>query len=63
MTENTKAELEALRQDLIEDKASGDAGPLDFAEIRRDARRRAGLAPEKPRGSEQNTGRVRDCTS
>lgn len=38
--------VEALRRALIEGEASGDAGPLDFGQIRREARRRAGLASE-----------------
>ena len=39
------APRETLRQTLIDGEASGDAGALDFDEIRREARKRAGLAP------------------
>lgn len=36
----------ALRRALEQGAASGDAGPLDFSELRRKARAQAGLAPE-----------------
>ncbi|HEX8309563.1 MAG TPA: type II toxin-antitoxin system ParD family antitoxin [Allosphingosinicella sp.] len=39
------AEIEALRRALIEGEESGDAGPLDMAEIIRRARGEAGLGP------------------
>ncbi len=45
LLEEHEQKVEALRQALIEGEASGDAGPLDFDEIRREARKRAGLAP------------------
>ncbi|MCA9774633.1 MAG: type II toxin-antitoxin system ParD family antitoxin [Myxococcales bacterium] len=43
LLEEREQKVEALRRALIEGEASGDAGPLDFAEIRREARERAGL--------------------
>ena len=43
MMEEREQKLEALRQALIEGEESGDAGPLDMDEIRRNARKRAGL--------------------
>ena len=46
LLEEHEAKVEALRQALIEGERSGDAGPLDFDEVRREARRRAGLASE-----------------
>ena len=46
LLEEHEQKVEALRQALIEGEASGDAGPLDMNEIKREARRRAGLAPE-----------------
>lgn len=42
---HSEAKLEALRQALIEGMESGDAGPLDMAEIVRKAREEAGLGP------------------
>lgn len=45
LLEEHEQEVAALRQALIEGEASGDAGPLDFDEVRREARKRAGLAP------------------
>lgn len=42
LLEEHEQKVEALRQALIEGEASGDAGPLDFGEIKREARRRAG---------------------
>ena len=44
LLEEHEGKVEALRQALIEGEQSGDAGPLDFGEIKREARRRAGLA-------------------
>ena len=46
LLEEHEQKVEALRQALIEGEASGDAGPLDFREIRREARKRAGLSAE-----------------
>lgn len=46
LLEEHEQKVEALRQALIEGEASGDAGPLDFGEIRRKARKQAGLASE-----------------
>ena len=43
MMEEREQKLEALRQALIEGEESGDAGPLDMDEIRRNARKRARL--------------------
>jgi Arc/MetJ-type ribon-helix-helix transcriptional regulator len=40
-----ETEIEALRRALIEGLESGDAGPLDMAEIIRKAREEAGLGP------------------
>lgn len=44
LLEEHEQRVEALRQSLIDGAASGDAGHLDFDEIRRKARRQAGLA-------------------
>ena len=41
--EEHEQKVEALRRALEEGAASGDAGPLDFDEIRRAARKQAGL--------------------
>lgn len=41
--EQEEQKLQALRQALIEGEKSGDAGPLDMEEIRREAKRDAGL--------------------
>jgi len=46
LLEEHEQKVEALRQALIEGEASGDAGPLDFEGIRRDARKGVGLAAE-----------------
>ena len=43
MMEEREQKLEALRQALIEGEESGDTGPLDMDEIRRNARKRARL--------------------
>ena len=40
LLEEHEQRVEALRQALIEGEASGDAGALDFAEIKRKARQR-----------------------
>jgi antitoxin ParD1/3/4 len=45
LLEEHEQKVEALRQALIVGEASGDAGALDFDAIRREARKRAGLAP------------------
>lgn len=44
LLEEHEQKVEVLRQALIVGEASGDAGALDFDEIRRKARKRAGLA-------------------
>ncbi len=41
LLEEHEQKVEALRQALIEGEASGDAGALDFDEIRREARQGA----------------------
>ena len=46
LLEEREQRVEALRRALEEGEESGDAGPLDFAEIRRKARKAAGLASE-----------------
>jgi antitoxin ParD1/3/4 len=46
LLEEHEQKIEALRQALIEGETSGDAGPLDFGEIRKEARKRAGFASE-----------------
>jgi len=46
LLEEHEQRVEALRQALIDGEASGDAGALDFDKVRREARRRAGAAPE-----------------
>ena len=43
LLEEHEQRVEALRQALIDGESSGDAGLLDFDEIRNEARRRAGL--------------------
>jgi len=43
LLEEHEQKVEALRQALIEGEASGDAGPLDFEQIKCDARKQAGL--------------------
>lgn len=44
LLEEHEQKVEALRKALDEGAASGDAGPLDFDQIRREARRQARLA-------------------
>ncbi len=46
LLEEHEQKVEALRQALIEGEDSGDAGPLDFEQIKRDARKQAGLTTE-----------------
>ena len=53
LLEEHEQKVEALRQALIEGEASGDAGVLNFGEIRREARRQVGLAPENDQGTRQ----------
>ena len=45
LLEEHEDRVRALQQALIDGEASGDAGPLDFDDIRRAARARVGLAP------------------
>jgi hypothetical protein len=54
-----EAKLEALRRALIEGEESGDAGPLDMAEIIRKAREEAGLGPADASASQIGQGRTR----
>lgn len=42
--EQEEQKLEALRRALIEGEESGDAGPLDMEEIRRNAMKKVGLS-------------------
>ena len=44
LLEEHEQKVEVLRQALLEGEASGDAGALDFSEIKDQARKRAGLA-------------------
>jgi len=44
LLEEHEQRVESLRRALSEGEESGDAGPLDFAVVRRTALRRAGLA-------------------
>ncbi len=44
LLEEYEQKVSALRQALIEGEASGDAGALDFDAIKREARKRAGIA-------------------
>lgn len=46
LLEEHEQKVEALRAALIEAEESGDAGSLDFDEIRQEARKRAGLEPD-----------------
>ena len=46
LLEEHEQKIEALRRALIEGEASGDAGVLDFDEIRRKARKRVGIVAE-----------------
>ena len=46
LLEEHEQRVEALRQALIDGEASGDAGSLDFDQIRHEARKHAGLAAE-----------------
>jgi len=43
LLEEHEQKIEALRQALIDGEASGDAGPLDFSQIKRAARKQAAL--------------------
>jgi len=45
LMEEREQKISALRQALIAGEESGDAGPLDMAEIKAKARKKAGLAP------------------
>ena len=46
LLEEHEQKVAALRRALVEGEAGGDAGELDFDDIRREARRRAGVSPE-----------------
>jgi antitoxin ParD1/3/4 len=46
LLEEHEQKVEVLRQALIDGEASGDAGPLDFDAIKREARKRAGLTAD-----------------
>jgi len=46
LLEEHEQKVEALRQALIEGEISGDAGALDFGEIRREARTQVDVASE-----------------
>lgn len=46
LLEEHEQRVEALRNALVDGEASGDAGPLDFREVRRKARKRAGPKAE-----------------
>jgi len=46
LLEEHEQKVEALRRALREGAASGDAGDLDFDEIKREARRQVGLASD-----------------
>ena len=46
LLEEHEQKVEALRQALIDGEASGDAGPLNFEQIKRAARKQAGLTAE-----------------
>ena len=46
LLEEHEQRVEALRRALREGAASGNAGALDFDEIRREARKQAGIASE-----------------
>lgn len=45
LLEEHEGKVESLRQALIEGEKSGNAGPLDFKEVKRKARRKAKLVP------------------
>ena len=47
LLEEHEQKVEALRQALIDGEASGDAGPLNFEQIKRAARKQAGLTAEQ----------------
>jgi antitoxin ParD1/3/4 len=47
LLEEHEQKVEALRQALIVGEASGDAGPLDFEQIKRAAREQAGVRAER----------------
>ena len=46
LLEEHEQKIKALRQALIEGEESGDDGPLDMEEIRREAKQEAGLIPK-----------------
>jgi antitoxin ParD1/3/4 len=47
LLEEHEQRVEALRRALVEGESSGDAGPLNFAAIRRSAKQQVGLDPER----------------
>ncbi|MCA9310282.1 MAG: type II toxin-antitoxin system ParD family antitoxin [Phycisphaerales bacterium] len=57
LLEEHEDRVRALQRALIDGEASGDAGPLDFDDIRRAARARAGVTPHDAEGTHQGPRR------